>query len=98
MGMNGLMQYLQSFVQYPAAYGALPQLYAATAPENINAQGKVSYIKFLSISPGTRLCNILFQFFVPWSREGPVPKEILDPNVGERLWEWLEKETATKGL
>jgi len=66
-----------SKIQYPAAYGALPQLYAATGPQRLDANGK---------------------FFVPWSKEASVPAAVKDPKVGEELWEWLERDTATKGI
>ena len=32
-------------------------------------------------------------FFIPWARLGEPNKAALDPQVGERLWTWLENET-----
>ncbi|KAI9434778.1 NAD(P)-binding protein [Lactarius indigo] len=57
---------------YPVSYGALTQLYCATAPSAADANGK---------------------FFIPWARLGEPNKAALDPQVGERLWSWLENET-----
>ncbi|KAI9435207.1 NAD(P)-binding protein [Russula earlei] len=57
---------------YPATYGALTQLYCATAPAAADANGK---------------------FFIPWAREGKANKATEDPQVGEKLWAWLEEET-----
>ncbi|KAN0136172.1 NAD(P)-binding protein [Lactarius tabidus] len=33
------------------------------------------------------------KFFIPWARPGEPNKAALDPQVGERLWSWLENET-----
>jgi len=33
------------------------------------------------------------KFFIPWARSGEANKAALDPQVGERLWSWLEDET-----
>ncbi|KAH9037556.1 NAD(P)-binding protein [Lactarius hengduanensis] len=57
---------------YPVSYGALTQLYCATAPSAADANGK---------------------FFIPWARLGEPNKAALEPQVGERLWSWLENET-----
>jgi retinol dehydrogenase-12 len=44
--MVGPHRTFQRKIQFPAAYGALPQLYAATAPETLEKNGKVrSYIE-----------------------------------------------------
>ena len=32
------------------------------------------------------------KFFIPWARLGEPNKATLDPQVGERLWTWLENE------
>ncbi|KAI9442851.1 NAD(P)-binding protein [Lactarius psammicola] len=60
------------WLMYPVSYGALTQLYAATAPSAADANGK---------------------FFIPWARLGEPNKAALDPQVGEKLWSWLEDET-----
>ncbi|KAI9434784.1 NAD(P)-binding protein [Lactarius indigo] len=60
------------WLMYPVSYGALTQLYCATAPSAADANGK---------------------FFVPWARLGEPNKATLEPQVGERLWSWLENET-----
>ncbi|KAI9443887.1 NAD(P)-binding protein [Lactarius indigo] len=60
------------WLMYPVSYGALTQLYCATAPSAADANGK---------------------FFVPWARLGEPNKATLEPQVGERLWTWLENET-----
>jgi len=31
-------------------------------------------------------------WFVPWARIGPMPKEAKDPEVGKRLWDWIEEQ------
>ncbi|KAH9169642.1 NAD(P)-binding protein [Lactarius sanguifluus] len=33
------------------------------------------------------------KFFIPWARLGKPNKAALDPQVGEKLWSWLENET-----
>jgi len=33
------------------------------------------------------------KFFIPWARLGEPNKAALDPQLGERLWSWLENET-----
>ena len=33
------------------------------------------------------------KFFIPWARPGEPNKAALDPQIGERLWTWLENET-----
>jgi len=69
---SGLQDALFSWTMYPPSYGALTQLYCATAPSAADANGK---------------------FFIPWARPGEPNKAALDPQVGERLWSWLEHET-----
>ena len=34
------------------------------------------------------------QFFVPWARAGECRPEASDPEIGKRLWAWLEKATG----
>lgn len=63
---------IQNWMLYAVSYGALTQLYCATAPGAADANGK---------------------FFIPWAREGKSNKAAEDLQVGEKLWEWLEKET-----
>ncbi|KAI9443884.1 NAD(P)-binding protein [Lactarius indigo] len=60
------------WLMYPVSYGALTQLYCATAPSAADANGK---------------------FFVPWARVDEPNKAALEPQLGERLWTWLENET-----
>ncbi|KAH9053028.1 NAD(P)-binding protein [Lactarius vividus] len=60
------------YLMYPVSYGALTQLYCATAPSAADANGK---------------------FFIPWVRVGEPNKGALEPQVGEKLWSWLENET-----
>jgi len=33
------------------------------------------------------------QFFIPWARPGKPNPLAEDPNLGEKLWQWLEEET-----
>ncbi|KAH9053025.1 NAD(P)-binding protein [Lactarius vividus] len=70
--MPGWQRTVLDWVLYPVSYGALTQLYCATAPSAADANGK---------------------FFIPWARLGEPNKAALDPQVGERLWSWLENET-----
>lgn len=62
---------VQKWILYTVSYGALTQLYCATAPAAADANGK---------------------FFIPWAREGKANPAAEDPQVGEKLWEWLESE------
>jgi len=71
--LPGWLRTLLYWRMYPVSYGALTQLYCATAPSAADANGK---------------------FFVPWARLGNPNKAALDPQVGERLWTWLENETG----
>jgi NAD(P)-dependent dehydrogenase (short-subunit alcohol dehydrogenase family) len=64
---------LLKWITYPVSYGALTQLYCATAPSAADVNGK---------------------FFIPWARLGEPNKAALDPQVGEKLWSWLESETG----
>ena len=70
--MIGTDEAVQNWMLYTVSYGALTQLYCATAPGAADANGK---------------------FFIPWAREGKSNKAAEDLQVGEKLWEWLEKET-----
>ncbi|KAI9442859.1 NAD(P)-binding protein [Lactarius psammicola] len=70
--MPGWQHTIVNWILYPASYGALTQLYCATAPSAADANGK---------------------FFIPWARVGEPNKAALDPQVGEKLWSWLENET-----
>ncbi|EIN09199.1 NAD(P)-binding protein [Punctularia strigosozonata HHB-11173 SS5] len=36
------------------------------------------------------------KFLIPWARVGAARKEALDPEVGRRLWEWLETQCRPK--
>jgi len=70
--MPGWGKVVLNWFTYPVSYGALTQLYCATAPSAADANGK---------------------FFIPWARLGEPNKAALDPQLGERLWSWLENET-----
>jgi len=70
--MPGWQVAFAKWVTYPPSYGALTQLYCATAPSAADANGK---------------------FFIAWARLGEPNKAAVDPQVGERLWSWLETET-----
>jgi hypothetical protein len=37
------------------------------------------------------------QWYVPWTRERALPNGI-DEATGRRLWDWLDKEVAMKGM
>ena len=62
----------QRWMLYPVSYGALTQLYAATAPAAADMNGS---------------------FLIPWARLGKANKAAEDPEIGEKLWAWLEDET-----
>ncbi|VDB91326.1 unnamed protein product [Peniophora sp. CBMAI 1063] len=55
----------------PQPMGAITQLYAATAPECADKNGK---------------------FLVPWAREALPHPKALDPELGAKMWDWLENE------
>ncbi|KAI0029800.1 NAD(P)-binding protein [Vararia minispora EC-137] len=65
----GVQKFVISQILHPAPLGALTQLYAGTAPEAADLNGK---------------------FLIPWARVGVARKEALDPQNGEKLWNWLE--------
>jgi NAD(P)-dependent dehydrogenase (short-subunit alcohol dehydrogenase family) len=70
--LPGWQRVILNWKLYPATYGALTQLYCATAPSAADANGK---------------------FFIPWARLGEPNKDALGPEIGEKLWSWLENET-----
>ncbi|EIM81817.1 NAD-P-binding protein [Stereum hirsutum FP-91666 SS1] len=75
--ISNLQRYLPSFVKwfadrfilYPVPYGALTQLWGATAPECVDYNGK---------------------FLIPWARLGAPNPSTQDPELGEKVWTWLE--------
>jgi retinol dehydrogenase-12 len=86
----------QSKLFYPVPYGALTQLYVGTVPAAADANGKVREhaarpARCTTDRPASA------QWFVPWAREGKFPNQI-SPKEDERLWAWLEAETATRGF
>lgn len=46
---------------------------------------------YCATSPATENAN--GQFFIPWARPGKANPLGEDPNLGEKLWRWLEEET-----
>jgi len=36
------------------------------------------------------------KYFIPWAREAPPKAGVQDPALAEKLWDFLEKETAGK--
>ncbi|THH10679.1 hypothetical protein EW146_g8297 [Bondarzewia mesenterica] len=84
--------YQQNLVLYPVPYGALTQLYAGTSPESVNLNGKVRIpLPFLSSPPDS--FKLRPQFLVPWARVAECRPEASDPEIGKRLWEYIEQET-----
>ncbi|KAJ8515180.1 hypothetical protein ONZ45_g7374 [Pleurotus djamor] len=74
-GVGFLKRFFFPIFLHDSARGALTQLWAGTAPEAADSNGK---------------------YFVPWARPGvPVPAT-QDPEVAQKLWDWLEKEVANK--
>jgi retinol dehydrogenase-12 len=65
--------------------GALTQLYAATAPEAANSNGKAR-LPGRSLAFGSRRR----QYFLPWARESGFIPEVNDPEKAQRLWAWFE--------
>lgn len=58
-------------------------------PETIEHNGKVRQHQRgqgLVNSPFGLLC----QFLIPWARVGRTRDEAYDPEVGERVWTWLQ--------
>ena len=86
---------LQRPLLYPVSYGALTQLWAGTSDETVDYNGKVSHGTPFSIPWNKRDMNdVFFQFLIPWARLGECRPETRDPEIGVRLWEWLEGETS----
>ncbi|KAF8266753.1 NAD(P)-binding protein [Lactarius quietus] len=46
---------------------------------------------YCATSPAT--ADVNGKYFIPWARAGEPNKATLDPQLGERLWSWLENET-----
>jgi len=39
------------------------------------------------------LCFKFEQYLIPWARVGDLRSQVRDSDLGNQLWEWLEKET-----
>ncbi|EIM81821.1 NAD-P-binding protein [Stereum hirsutum FP-91666 SS1] len=64
-----LQTFLNKFALHPVPLGALTQLWAGTAPECEEYNGK---------------------FLIPWARVGSPNKYTQDPELGKKVWEWME--------
>ncbi|KAF8178138.1 hypothetical protein K438DRAFT_1769655 [Mycena galopus ATCC 62051] len=73
------------YVQYNCTQGALTFLFAATSPEALNANGKVKAFCSQTYGKPPDSC--------PWARFGKPYPEILNIELGAKLWAWLEEET-----
>jgi hypothetical protein len=78
---------------YPAAYGALTQLWAGTTDEGKTLGGKVRFVRSLFFFAFDR-ANEISQYLIPWARVGKANPIALDPETGKALWTWLEEQVA----
>jgi hypothetical protein len=84
--------FAQGWFFSPAPYGALTPLWAGVSPQTVDFNGKVRAhcVKLrwfiLDFDPQK-------QYLIPWAREGKMRSEAQDPQLGEKLWTWLEAET-----
>ena len=79
---------------YPAHYGALTQLWAATMPEVVDHNGEVRplLLTFSSLNDESHVFPPPEQFLIPWARFGRCRDEVYDPEVGEKLWNYLQEQ------
>lgn len=78
---------IQDFTLHDVSYGALTQLWAGTMPETLQHSGQVCVWNiFLS----GQLMSV--QFLVPYARLGKTKAAMYDPEVGERLWKYLQEQ------
>ncbi|KAF8581217.1 NAD(P)-binding protein [Ramaria rubella] len=66
---GSVKKWILSWLQSPAEFGALTQLYAATTPNADSLSG---------------------QYLIPWARVGVSTPYTKDPEIGRRMWEYLE--------
>jgi hypothetical protein len=80
----------------PLKYGNITPLYAATASEAADLNGKVSAYLYLDSSHMTARSRMLVRekFLIPWARIGKLPVGSDDPQNSANLWKWCEKQVA----
>ncbi|KDQ11790.1 hypothetical protein BOTBODRAFT_35039 [Botryobasidium botryosum FD-172 SS1] len=82
---------LLDIMLYPAAMGAVTQLYAGTSPAGAEYNGKVA-VAFVVHTHTPVYRRTIPQYLIPWARVGEIPKGADDPALAKRLWEWLEEQ------
>jgi hypothetical protein len=75
--------------------GALTSLYAATAPEAAELNGKVCRPGLVMVDDNHIIlirdpCSVTIQYFGPWARLRPTRSDMDDITKQEELWAWLE--------
>lgn len=86
---------LKSWMLHPMVpNGIVTHLYAGTAEETANLNGKVGFCTlsleqlFLTIS--------IAQYLIPWARVGNPRADTQNAETGKALWEWLEGQIAER--
>jgi retinol dehydrogenase 12 len=77
-------------VTHPVSHGAITPLYAGTAPEAGELNGKVS----IPVSSFARVNGTSFQYLTVWARETLPHKKALDTHLGKTLWKWCEDQVT----
>lgn len=84
----------QRLFLYPVSLGALTSLYAGTAPEGVEFNGKVrgDFLPTLiySFQILTTMCHN--QYLSPWARLRYNRKDLDEEEKQEKLWAWCERE------
>ena len=80
-------QFAQHAISHSPPEGALTQLWAGTASEAVSLNGSVRF---------TYVANPIlawhWQYLIPWARIGKPHDGTKDPELGAKLWAWLENQ------
>ncbi|KAF7308854.1 hypothetical protein MKEN_01085300 [Mycena kentingensis (nom. inval.)] len=80
--VGGVVNVMERTILHDVSYGALTQLYAGTAVDGAQLNGKLMF---------DRLHR---QYLIPWARVGKPHPQTQDPKLGAELWSWLEEQIA----
>ena len=74
------------FSRYPFEYAPITQLWAGTAPEAADMNGKVGLFAFCFRT----LLDSLLKYVIPWGKLGKPHPAVNDEALTAELWAWLE--------
>ena len=83
---------IQNWMLHPAVpNGIVTHLWAGTAPETADYNGKVRESCSLSYHYPQ---FFRFKYLIPWARVGKPRADTQTPEIGEKLWTWLEEQVS----